>query len=68
MRGPSGRGKYVVRRTWECPACKRRAFTSGKVVHLACTCAPPDMPPQWMRLVDEPKPRPPSLCPPPERL
>jgi hypothetical protein len=62
MRGPSGRVKYVIRRTWECPACQRRVFTYGRVVHLACLCTPPEQPPRWMRLVDEPRYRP-SLPP-----
>lgn len=63
MRGPSGRAKYVVRRTWECPACRRRVVTPGKIAHLACTCAPAEGPPRWMQLVDEPRPRRFSLLP-----
>jgi hypothetical protein len=58
MRGPRGRVRYVVRRTWQCPVCGRRVVTSGKVVHLACTCPPEGAAnPTWMLLVDEPRPR-----------
>jgi hypothetical protein len=60
MKGPSGRGKFDVRRRWECPNCKRRAYTSGQVVNLACDCGDRLIPERtiWMCLLEEKASRP----------
>ncbi len=58
MKGPSGRRRHPIRRTWECPQCKKRTITSGKVVHLLCSCTTDPARPTWMALVDESRPRP----------
>jgi len=58
MKGPSGRRRHPVRRMWECPRCKKRAITSGKVVQVQCSCTTDSERPAWMALVNEPRPRP----------
>src|SRR6185436_905383 len=37
IKGPGSR-KYVVRRVWECPICRRRDWTGGEVVSRICPC------------------------------
>jgi hypothetical protein len=64
MKGPSGRAKFAIRRTWECPVCQRRQQTGGNVVTLPCTCTlPGEAGHPWMRLVDEPASSPRSIKP-----
>jgi hypothetical protein len=61
MKGPGHRGKFDLRRVWECPVCHRREKTSGKVVNLLCKCTAKENPPRqtWMKLIEEnPKPAP----------
>jgi hypothetical protein len=62
MKGPSGRSKFDLRRTWECPVCGRRLRTDGRVVHRLCECGARETPPRqiWMRLI-EVQPKPPSV-------
>jgi hypothetical protein len=59
MKGPGGRSKFVIGRTWECPVCGRRERTGGDVVNRTCTCVSPDDPHKhpWMRLIDDPPSR-----------
>jgi hypothetical protein len=55
IKGPSARTRHDVRRVWECPACKRRDWTNGNVVHLLCqTCATKAEAPAevWMQLIE----------------
>ena len=65
MKGPGHRGRYDVRRVWECPVCHRRRKTPGSVVNLLCDCLAKSNPPRqtWMRLIEEPPKRRPT--PPP---
>jgi hypothetical protein len=58
MKGPSGRRRHPMRRTWECPMCHKRLLTSGKAAHMMCTCTLDPDRPIWMQLVQEPRPRP----------
>jgi hypothetical protein len=62
MKGPGHRHRFDVRRIWECPVCKRRVLTSGRIVHLECDCSRTNTPPQqvWMRLVEDVPRLPPS--------
>jgi hypothetical protein len=55
MKGPGNRLKFVIRRVWECPECRRRLVTGGHVVQQPCNCRPPgpDALPVWMQLVKE---------------
>jgi len=54
MKGPSGRLRHRVRRSWHCPVCGRQRATSGAVVTLACDRCPVDAArPTWMRLIEE---------------
>jgi hypothetical protein len=59
MKGPGGKAKHPVRRTWECPVCHRREWTGGQVVTRRCRCAATDDPAAqpWMQLVEEPEPQ-----------
>lgn len=38
--------------------CHKRLITSGKTVHVLCTCTIDAERPVWMHLVQEPRPRP----------
>lgn len=51
MRGPKSRHKHAIIRTWECPACGKRAYSLVQVVNRACSCRQPNT---WMRLIEEP--------------
>ena len=64
IKGPGARTRHVIRRVWECPVCKRIEWTGGQATALACTCQAGDPPqPVWMKLIGEPKCRPPSVLP-----
>jgi hypothetical protein len=52
MKGPRSRHKFYIARVWECPACKKRAYTAVDVVNRACNCKRADAP-AWMSLLDE---------------
>lgn len=58
MKGPSGRRRHPIRRTWECPQCHKRLITTGETVHVLCACTIDPDRPVWMQLVHEPRPRP----------
>jgi hypothetical protein len=68
MKGPGNRLKFVIRREWECPRCRRRLVTAGSVVAQECNCRPAEEtgPPLWMQLVQDPLPpaRLPGAAPP----
>jgi hypothetical protein len=64
MRGPSGRLKHRVQRTWRCPRCGKSVTTSGSVTTMACPACPDDTQgtPAWMT-PDDPKTRAPRPMP-----
>jgi hypothetical protein len=55
MKGPGNRLKFVIRRQWQCPHCRRILVTAGSVVQQACNCRPTDDPggAVWMQLVKD---------------
>jgi hypothetical protein len=55
MKGPGHRSRYDVRRTWECPTCRRQVRTHGSIVHLLCRCGEKETPPRqiWMHLMEK---------------
>jgi hypothetical protein len=54
MKGPGNRVKFVIRRQWECPLCRKRLVTPGSVVHQACESCSSDRPgPVWMQMLTE---------------
>ena len=53
MKGPRGRWKFDLRRTWHCPLCQKRAHTGGQVASRACVCSPSLDAPNWMVLHEE---------------
>ncbi len=58
MKGPSGRRRHPIRRTWECAHCHKRSVTTGRVVQMLCTCTASNEKPVWMTIVQDPRPRP----------
>jgi hypothetical protein len=55
IKGPSARTRHDVRRVWECPACQRRDWTNGRVVHLlcrACLTRAENPAAVWMHLIE----------------
>jgi hypothetical protein len=56
MKGPGNRLKFVVRREWACPHCRRRLVTAGSVVQQPCNCRPQEdsRGQPWMQLVQDP--------------
>lgn len=54
MKGPGGRGKFDVRRVWECPACHRLERSGGNVVNRLCPCQHqvPQAQQVWMNLIE----------------
>lgn len=58
MKGPSGRGRFDLRRHWLCPVCQAKRWTGGHVVNLRCPRCAAHHPPRetWMHLVEEPRP------------
>lgn len=39
MKGPRSRTRFFIWRQWECPACGRKIWTSGKQTLQPCFCA-----------------------------
>ena len=56
MKGPRSRHRFNVKRIWECPACKKRAFEPPQVTARTCDCQGKDRP-TWMCLIDPTRPR-----------
>jgi hypothetical protein len=56
MKGPGNRLKFVVRREWACPQCRRRLVTAGSVVQQRCDCRSLDdaRGQLWMQLIQDP--------------
>ena len=69
MKGPGGRLRFDIRRSWECAVCHRRELTSGDVVSRLCVCSAKSDPPRkvWMKLIEtkpaRPAPPPPTSAP-----
>ena len=56
MKGPSGRGRFQIRRRWLCKTCGRARETAGSVTFLICDqCVVVEgQAAQWMELIEEP--------------
>ncbi|MER3414679.1 MAG: hypothetical protein C4297_00490 [Gemmataceae bacterium] len=65
MKGPLWRIRYDASRCWECPVCRRKAYTSGDVVARQCECLSqrPLPQPVWMRLIEPPRRKSASAAP-----
>jgi len=57
MKGPRSRHRHNVKRIWECPVCRKRAFAPPQVATRVCECQGKDRP-TWMQLIEPPPKKP----------